>query len=145
MSYLVSIRQQQQSWGHRALGLFVAVWLNLVLQPCAMALQSDDYDCSHCPPAQMAEHTGMHGSMGHNAPCADGMSDCVTADDLNHDGRSGQFKLKDAPADTPIAIAPHELAVPFRQPADAALHPCFALLHAGAAPPLYILNCVYLK
>ena len=144
MNYLASIRQQQQSWGRRALGLFAIVWLNLVLQPCAMALQSD-VDCLHCPPAQMVEHTGVHGEMNHDVPCTDSMSDCAIAEDLNHDGRSGQFKLKDAPADTPIAIAPHELAVPFRQPADAALRPRYALLHAGARPPLYILNCVYLK
>jgi len=145
LSHLANIRQQQQSRGHRALGLFVLVWLNLALQPCAMALQTDDYDCAHCPPAQATGHAGMHGNLDHNMPCADNMSDCATTDDWNHDGRSGQFKLKDVPADTLIAIAPHQLTMPFMQPADAILRPRYALRHAGASPPLYLLNCVYLK
>jgi len=126
--------------------LFVAVWLNLALQPCAMALEADnDHDCPHCPPAQVHEHGGMHGNMDHEMPCADGLSDCAIVEDLNHDGRSGQFKLKDAPVDMLLAIAPQELALPFQQPANAKLHPRHTSVHAGAPPPLHVLNCVYLK
>lgn len=87
----------------------------------------------------------MHSGLDQDVPCADDMSDCATTDDWNHDGRSGQSKLKDVPADTLIAIAPHELAMPFMQPADATLRPRYALRRAGASPPLYLLNCVYLK
>ena len=105
----------------------------------------DDNDCAHCPPAQMLEHGGMHGDMGHDMPCADGLADCAIVDDLNYDGRSGKIKLNDSPVDTLLAIAPYELAVPFRQPASATLHPRYTSVHAGAAPPLHVLHCVYLK
>ena len=146
LSHLARIRQQQQSWGRRALGLFAAVWLNLALQPCAMAFEvGDDHDCPHCPPAQTLEHGGVHGGMDHELPCADGLSDCAVADDLNLDGRSGPSKLKDAPSDAAVAIAPHELELLFRQPAGATRRSCHASMHAGAPPPLYILHCVYLK
>jgi len=146
LSHLASSRQQQQSQGFRALGLFAAVCLNLALQPCAMALQSDsDPGCLHCPPAQTVEHGDMHGSMDHDVPCADGLSDCAIVEDLNHDGRGGQFKLKDAPTDLVIAIAPNEFTAPYHHPADATLHLRYALAIAGTTPPLHVLNCVYLK
>lgn len=146
MSHLASIRQKQQTWGRRALGLFVAVWLNLALQPCAMAFEfADDSDCLNCPPAQMHEHGDMRGNMDQKMPCADSMADCAIVDDLNVDARGDQLKLKDAPADTPLAIAPHELTLPFQQPVDAKLHPRYASVHAGAPPPLNVLYCVYLK
>jgi len=145
LSHMANSRQQQQTRGHRALGLFALVCLNLALQPCAMALQSDDYDCGHCPPAQASGHAETHAGHDQDAPCADATSDCAMADDWNHDGRGGQFKVKDAPTDTLIAITPHELAAPFRRPADAILRSRYALSHAATAPPLYVLNCVYLK
>lgn len=145
MSQLFSIRQRQSLWGRRALGLFVAVWLNLALQPCAMAFEADDdHDCPHCPPVQIHEHGGMHGSMDNNMPCADGPSDCAIVEDLNHDGRGGQLKLKDAPVDMPVAIAPHELAELFRPVVIERPPPRYASVHAGAHPPLHILYCVYL-
>lgn len=146
MSQLASIRQQRQPWGRGALGLFVVVWLNLALQPCAMAFAADeDHDCPHCPPAQTHEHDGMHVGTQHDMPCADSVADCATADDWNHDGRGGQSKLKDTPTDLLVAIAPHELAAAFRQATDARLVPRQASVHAGTSPPLHVLNCVYLK
>jgi len=146
LSHLANSRQEQQSRGRRALGLFAAVWLNLALQPCAMAFAAEDHnDCLHCPPVQSLEHDGVHGDMGHDIPCADGLSDCALVDALSHDGRSGKIKLNDTPVDTLLAIAPHELAVPFRQPANTTLHPRYTSVHAGAAPPLHVLHCVYLK
>lgn len=138
MNYLASIRNHQQPWGRRALGLFVAVWLNLALQPCAMAYAMD-------PPAQMPGHSSMHASMDHEMPCADGMTDCAIVDDINHDGRSGEFKLKDAPGDLVIAIAPHELSLPYGQVVSERPPPRYASVQAGAPPPLNILYCVYLK
>jgi hypothetical protein len=146
LSRFASIRQQQQSWGRRALGLFVAVWLNLALQPCAMAFQvDDDHDCPNCPPAQMQEHAGMHGNMDHEMPCADGVDDCSIVDDLNHDGRGGEIKLKDLSTDTPLAIADYGSLIRFQYPSNATSQPRYALLHPGSPPPLYVLHCIYLK
>jgi hypothetical protein len=146
LSLLANIRHQQKTWARRALGLFVAVWLNLALQPCAMALESmQDKDCAHCPPAQMQEHGGMHASMVDEMPCADAATDCSFSEDLNHDGRSGQLKLKDAQIDTPVAIAPREFTLFNGSPASFQLRPRYASVHAAASPPLNVLYCVYLK
>lgn len=141
MSYLASIRRQQRAWGKNALGLFVAVWLNLALQPCAMA---DSMDVEQ-PPMQMHEHGGMHGDMDEQMPCADGLTDCSIVDDVSHDGRNGQLQLKDTAGDMPVAIVVQETSLPFPAPTDARLHPRYACGHAGASPPLNVLYCVYLK
>ena len=146
MSLLANIRQQQQTWARRALGLFVAVWLNLALQPCAMAMESmQDGDCAHCPPAQMHEHDDMHKSMGQEMPCADAAADCSFSEDLNYDGRSGQLKLKDAQFDAPVAIAAREFALSYGISVDFQSRPRYSTVHAGAPPPLNVLHCVYLK
>ena len=141
LSHLASIRRRQATWGKRALGLFVAVWLNLALQPCAMAYSMDVEQ----PPMQMHEHGGMHGDMDEQMPCADGLADCSIVDDVNHDGRNGQTKLKDAPGDTPTAIAPQEASLAIHVPTDTLLRPRYASVPAGAPPPLHVLYCVYLK
>ena len=146
MSHLASIRQQQQSWGRRALGLFVAVWLNLALQPCAMAYQvDDDHDCLKCPPMQTQERAGMHGDMDHEMPCADSLDDCFVDEDLNHDGRGGQIKLKDLSNDIPLLVAECGSLLRFQHPSNATPQARYALLHPGSPPPLYVLHCIYLK
>jgi len=150
LSLVANIRQRQQTWARRALGLFVAVWLNLALQPCAMALESmQDNDCPHCPPTQSHAHDGMHDgmheSMGHEMPCASAAADCSFSEDLNHDVRSDQLKLKDAHIDSPIAISSIELALPYGNPVDFRPRPRYASFHTGAPPPLNVLHCVYLK
>jgi hypothetical protein len=146
LSQLARIRHKQQNFGRRALGLFVAVWLNLALQPCAMAYDVEaDADCPDCPPAGMQHHDGMHSDMGRDMPCADADTDCMLDADWNHDGRSGQSKLKDAQPDVPIAIAAHERALPFSRRANTTLYPRYASVYAGAPPPLHVLHCVYLK
>ena len=146
MSLLANIRQRQHTWARRALGLFVAVWLNLALQPCAMALEAvQDNDCPHCPPAQTHEHEGMHESMSHEMLCASAAADCSFSEDLNHDGRSDQPKLKDAHIDSPIAISSRELALFYGNPVDYRPPPRYTSVHTGAPPPLNVLHCVYLK
>lgn len=142
MSGIASIRQRQQSWGRRALGLFVAVWLNLALQPCAMAYESDDQAPMQM---QMQGHGGMHHDMDEQVPCADGLSDCSIASDLNYDARTGKIQLKDLSNDIPLAIADCDSLLRFRQPGDVLIPARYALLHSGGPPPLYVLHCVYLK
>lgn len=141
MSHLANIRRQQQSWGRRALALFAAALLNLALQPCAMAYAMD----AEPQPMQMHEHGGAHGNMDMQMPCADGVADCSIDDDLNHDGRSGQIKLKDLSHDIPLVIADFESPLRFQHPSDATTQPRYASVHSGAPPPLYVLHCIYLK
>lgn len=133
-----------RAWGYPALGLFAAVWLNLALQPCAMALEAD-HDCPHCPPAhehEMAAHHN-HGEAKAEAPCASMQSQCGELDDASLDGRTGQLKVKDA-FELPLAIV-HDPAAP----AIAAAKRCHQSTgpppHAGSSPPRHVLFCVYLK
>jgi len=140
LSHLASIRRRQQFWGRRALGLFVAVWLNLALQPCAMAYEVDDQ-----VPMQMQGHGGMHHDMDEQAPCADSLSDCSIVADLNCDGRGGQVKFKDLSNDIPLAIADFVSPLRFQRLRDTKSLPRCASLHSGAPPPLYVLHCIYLK
>ena len=134
----------RRSLGQRALGLFAAVWLNLALAPCAMAVEAD-HDCPHCPPAhehEMAGHHG-HGAGQVKAPCASLDSACGELDDVSLDGRSGQLKL-DNPVDLPAA-APL-MVDDWGGVAEMVIHPSTGPPDwPGGAPPLHVLNCVYLK
>ena len=145
MSHLANIRKARQILGRRALGLFVAVWLNLAMQPCAMAYEADDHDCPHCPPSQTHDHGDMQGSMDHTMPCADGAADCTIDEDWNHDTRGAKSKLKDVPAEIPVAIAPQELNAQLYRPTGSSGPTSCSPAQAGASPPLHVLYCVYLK
>lgn len=148
MSYLASIRQQRRSWGRSALGLFAAVWLNLALQPCAMAYEVEkDHNCPHCPPSEMqGQHDmhDMHEGMDAEMPCADGLSDCSLDPDFNHDGRGGQTQLKDIKGDSPVFVGPMDLVASFDKVLRERPPPRFETAHSGAPPPLHVLYCVYL-
>ena len=141
MHGIASIRKQQQTWGRRALGLFVAVWLNLALQPCAMANAME----AEQQPMQMHEHGGAHGNMDMQMPCADGVADCSIDDDLNHDGRGGQIKLENLSNDIPLLVADYSSELRLQRSGDATTQPRYASVHSGAPPPLYVLHCIYLK
>lgn len=145
MSYLASIRKQHRSWGRSALGLFAAVWLNLALQPCAMAYEvENDHECPHCPPTEMQGHHDMHDGMDAGMPCADGLSDCSLDPDFSHDGRGGQTQLKDVKSDGPAIAVPMDLVAPFDTVARERSPPRFETVHPGSPPPLHVLYCVYL-
>lgn len=146
MSYLASIRNQRRSWGRSALGLFAAVWLNLALQPCAMAYEvENDHECPHCPPSEMQGHHDMHAGMGDEMPCADELSDCSLDPDFSHDARGGQSKFKSSHSDTPVAIVATEIPAPVQSLARQRSPPRITTAHLGASTPLHVLYCVYLK
>ncbi|MBT8135762.1 MAG: hypothetical protein KJO54_01980 [Gammaproteobacteria bacterium] len=141
MNVLAAVRRHRKAWGRNALAAFAVAWLSLVAQPCVMALEVDDHgDCPHCPPA-MAHHEG-HDMAAMAMPCADN-GDCDTLDDFNYGGRSGDIKLKQFDGKV-VALLPPALSL------QQAQLPCRARSvpqtdhHSGAAPPLYVLNCVYL-
>lgn len=147
MSKAARQRQFGQPRSLRALGLFVAVWLNLALQPCAMALaEQDEPDCPHCPPSQMQahEHGAAHGAMERDVPCADGAGDCAVVDSINHDGRSGQPNLKAPGADLPIAVTTDVPAIMPLRPSRSTSSPEPLYHVTGSPPPLHVLYCVYL-
>lgn len=92
------------------LGLFVVVWLNVILQPCAMAFDGDsDRGCMHCPSAIAGEASSHSAhqpdpSMLDNSPCATNASQCMFLDDVKYDGRTAKVKIENAPADIAIAL-----------------------------------------
>lgn len=146
MNNLASISKQRRTWGRSALGLFAVVWLNLALQPCAMAFEAeDDPNCPHCPPVEMQGHHDMHAGMDAETPCADGMSDCGLDGDFSHDARGGQSKLKAGESGTPLAIVATEIAALVQPPARERSPPRITTAHLGASTPLHVLYCVYLK
>ncbi len=144
------IRQARTPWTRRVLGMFVVVCLNMVMQPCVMAFGGGgEHDCVHCPPALTEEGSSqsMHpadDSDSSSAACDTGMSQCAAGDDVNIDSRTSTVKVKDAPADTPLAIAP-TIAVPELTEYSASLpHSCIRSYLPGNPPPLNVLYCVYL-
>jgi len=140
---MVTTRRKQATVTSRLLGVAVVLWLNLAVQPCAMAFASD-HDCPHCPPPQedlMAAQHGHHGDEA-NAGCDSLEADCGDVSDFSVDGRQSQNKLKDK--------ADLVLAVPACLPA-ASLDP-IGFSTTAADPPrpavssrrLHILHCVFL-
>ena len=147
MSPLPVSRRKRISRARRALGVFAVVWLNLVLQPCAIAFE-DSEECPRCPAEMdgsgMSHHGDSHDSGNSAAPCATSGSDCTFVDDYSHD-RGGYAKLKDAPNNASVAVVDTNL-VPSnvsRTMSQGVKRHTFAA--PGAAPPLNILYCVYLK
>jgi hypothetical protein len=121
----------------------LALWINLAVQPCAMAMGTDG-DCPHCPPA--AEHD-MAMAHGHHdidveADCATFGSDCGEIDDFGIDSRSAPSKLKDKTEvlAVPVALPQHPIPGPAGFSYTAADPP----EPAAAPPPTYLLNCVFL-
>jgi hypothetical protein len=131
-----------------ALGVFAVLWLNLVLQPCAMAFGGDG-ECPSCPPEM--DHSGMshHGdardSSSVDVPCATTSFDCALVDDYSHDGRGGQLKLKDVPNNTSVAIIETNIVLPNVPRLALRNFDRYRFAAPGAAPPLNVLYCVYLK
>ena len=126
------------------------MWLNLALQPCALALdRMDDHDCPHCPPTETGEHgdyaMSAHASAMDKMPCATSADDCSPIDDFNYHGRNTELKLKDAPSDLPLAIHPSITQVPATR-----CSPGIGWRPSRSSPPgkqvsLNILYCVFLK
>lgn len=144
-----------RSSARSVLGVFVVVLLNLVVQPCAMALgDMDDHDCPRCPPSHADEHANHamrgHDMAGHDMassqmPCATDATNCSLAEELNYDGRVVKLELKDSPNDAPIAIHPAISNAIVQRPART------NGWHSTRSPPptpsvpLNVSYCVYLK
>jgi len=143
-------RQSRAPWARRVMGMFVVVCLSMVMQPCAMAFNSAaDHDCPHCP-TSMSEEGAAH-SMHHatdsdssSAPCDAGLSQCMVDDDVNVDSRTSSIKVKDAPADMPLAIVSSQPVIAFADYSPALPRSSIRSWLPGNPPPLNVLYCVYL-
>ena len=138
-----TIRQARSTVTSRVLAVVVALWLNLAVQPCAMAF-GDDQDCPHCPPMQDMQMAGHHGHQTDNTgkDCETSQSDCGEIDDFSLDGRNSLSKLQAKPL--PVAIvapaSPMAIVDPIGFSTTAADPP----RPLASSTPLHLLNCVFL-
>ena len=146
-------RKERRSFAatRRGLGLLL-VWLNLVVTPCAMAIEVE-HSCPHCLPEQMQAMGGHegHATEGHRghaeaveAPsCSAVQSDCCDRAAASVDSRGGK-PGEDNPSDGSLVPPPaytgllddvRQLRVtPGAQPPEP----------PGNSPPPRVLFCVYL-
>lgn len=119
--------------------LLAVMWLNMAVMPCAMAFESGEHDCPHCPPADEQEMAGHHGHDQAKSPCATMQSECCDAEAATLESRADKSKKS---TDAVYVVAP-PAAGPVARPttiatvADPPDPP-------DAFPPRHILFCVYL-
>jgi len=126
-------------------GLLAVLWLNMAVLPCAMAFESGDHDCVHCPPAlahEMASHHG-HGEKHTNESAATIQSECCDLEEASIDIRGSNLKIK--PPSEVAFISESAIAVlPARSNGQLnwASDPPEII---GSSPSPHVLFCVYLK
>lgn len=150
-----SVHNMQRRWNpkaRQAFGVLAVLWLNLLFQPCAMALGADPHqDCPDCPPAH-SQHDGhemapadMADMADSGMPCAGSAADCGVVDELNYDGRNTQLKVKDAPLDSPLMVSAFANPAAHIKPARHAYQRPAQRPPPGPSQTLNKLYCVYLK
>ncbi|NIO42960.1 MAG: hypothetical protein GTO41_24065 [Burkholderiales bacterium] len=165
LSLLATIRLRCVRKGRGFLTLLSLAWLNVILQPCAMAM-ADAITCPDCPPAHINEQVTagpmewhdhamtMHEEVvGHGSavehdmnsggePCAGELLDCVNLEDISQTARQEQPSPE--PGMVWIVPVPEQPRYSLNYRAS----PSFCLGDpvrlAGAFPPLNVLHCVYL-
>lgn len=129
LNLLAGARDHQNCWSRSLIVALAVVWLNIALQPCAIALNvsSPADNCTHCSDAMARlcgeSHTG----------------DCTGLDFASPDARSAQIKSAQFPTLTPIHCAQNSAANANGTSAPPQLS------QAYQPPAINILNCVYLK
>lgn len=134
MNLLAVMRRRHGVWIPRLAAPIAAVWLSMVWQPCAMAMDTGvqhEHRCAHCPPPK-PEH------------CDDIVThECDDGDQFRADLRTPKAKPGDGPTEFQAALVasnhPYWLPVP-------PVRPCLA--HPPTAPPvqsLPILFCAFLN
>ncbi len=129
LNLLAGARDHQNCWSRSLIVALAVVWLDIALQPCAMALNASSPadDCTHCSDA-MAQLCGESHT-----------ENCTGLDFVGPDARSAQIKSAQFPTLTPIHCAQNSAAN-----ANGTSAP--PQLSQGYQPPaINILNCVYLK
>ena len=155
LTFAADKRQTRRTRMRGVLSVFVVAWLNLVMQPCAMALGSmEDHDCPHCPPSHEEGRSGHAGHGSHptgnesasgEMPCAVAATDCSLVDDFNYDGRTVKLELNDPPNDAQVAIGPSAVFGAEPRPAEDLVRHSTRSPPPPASVPLNVFYCVYLK
>jgi len=156
MTLLATCRRPAAKRPRAVASWLAALWLGVVLQPCAMAFGGEPQaNCPHCP-ENAAHETAGHGRHaghdGHGTPHADAdavdhcgtpNADCYVLGDDSFDGRTSKLQIKDSPVDLPLAFLPAEVtalasAPPRRERLRRDTLP-------GTPPPAWVLYGVQLK
>lgn len=133
----------------RIFGLFVAVWVSLAVQPCAVAAVSES-DCPHCPPEIEAvaptteSHCNPAANISHDEQpnCDSAQAACCDVDEGIVNVRVDTNGLDDNSTGLPLsALASHPDIGLCGAPENAAAPP----EPSGATVPLHVLKCVYLN
>ena len=130
---LSAIRKHGIRRGRHVLGLFVAAWIAIILQPCAVAGETE-HDCPHCPPEMVHE--------GHQQALTG--PDCEIGDQIGLEARNLQPKLDDSFIQLPVFLGQAYDEVKLSQGSSHPLSRSSLPIYPGG-PPLNVLNCVYLK
>ena len=121
--------------------LLAVMWLNMAITPCAMAFESDDHDCPHCPPAEEHAMAGHHGHGEVERSCATMQSECCDLAEATVESRTEKSQFKSSSDIVQIGAPPlADLPSPMRRMVAAADPPD----PPGVSPRLHVLNCVYL-
>jgi hypothetical protein len=132
----------------RVFGLFVAVWVSLALQPCAVAAVSES-DCPHCPPeieavdATMESHCNPAAKATHDdlPNCDSVQAACCDLDKGIVSVRVDTTGVDDDNPGLPTSVpASHPSLGPCEESGSAAGPP----QAVGGSVPLHVLKCVYL-
>ena len=107
----------------------------MAVLPCAMAFETADHDCPHCPPAdEHAAHHG-HGKAEVEASCDD--SPCCDAGEATLETRTTKHSPDNVAATLSVNAEPPSRAARYVAVVDPPDPP-------GAFPPRHVLFCVYL-
>ena len=139
-------RQRTTTATRKVLGLFVAAWVSLALQPCALATEAE-HSCPHCPTEseaapESAHHRHHSGEAAKAADCSSMQADCCEFDEgivsVRLDPPNPDEQVLALPPTIPGAGVWPTLVQDFGNATGPPRPP------AGRVP-LHVLNCVYLK
>lgn len=161
MTAFSALRVRRSTWGRFVSGLVMVAWMNVMLQPCAMAMTSvaepDAMPAMHMEHGEHSQHVAHEEHTADRAcPQCDPatapqqeacdavlMEDCSSLSDYNNDGRSSDPKPKDAAtvvAHTSLFDKTNFIVEPRSMPARQFDRPTIS-----SGPPLNVRFCVYLK
>lgn len=167
MNILARIRSGQARWGRLFLALFAVAWLNVILQPCALAISENSAGCRGSSAGQnhdqMSHETasahghsmaGDHemdhgGQQAHDADadcdckdCGGYLADCAHLDSIKKNDRDKQLSPESRDAWFAAPVTDYAQMPPLRPPLFS--NACDAARLSGAFPPLNVLYCIYL-
>ena len=140
-------KYRKESRTRNALGLMLAVWVSLLVQPCAVAAVSDQ-ECPHCPvPAEAASepernHCGsIIASSEEVVSCASAQADCC---DFEEGIINLRVELPDLDEDNSVFPVSVPVSHLYHGPCEKSGNAADPPEASGGSVPLHVLKCLYL-